>query len=353
MAYLPYGNGGELPNLVNVTKRMAPDGSIAKIAELLTEVNPMIGDVPLVEGNLPTGHRTTVRTGIPAPTWRMLNYGVMPTKSQTAQVDDTIGMCEMYSEVDKDLAMLNGNTSAFRMSEDIPHLEGMSNEMAATILYGDTATNPERFLGIMPRYNQIGDPANKPTAQQNSDYLKNVIDAGGLVGAGGTSLTSMVYINWGENTVHGIYPKGSQAGLLHNDLGEVTLTDDNGGRFQGFRAHYQWKMGLCVRDWRHIVRIANIDLALLLTTPTEANQEALYQSMIKAMYTVPAIGQTKGVFYASPAVYAALDIAAVEKGNAALGWTEVYGKGMMLTFRGIPIRQSDAMLEDEAFVATP
>ncbi len=350
MAYLPYGNGGELPNLVNVTKRLDPDGSIAKIAELLTEVNPMIGDVPMVEGNLPTGHRTTVRTGIPSPTWRMLNYGVQPTKSATSQVDDTIGMCEMYSEVDKDLAMLNGNTAEFRMSEDTPHLEGMSNEMASTVLYGDTAVNPERFHGIMPRYDVIGTPAGKPTAQTNSDYLKHVIDAGGLVGATG-ALTSMLYVNWGENTVHGIYPKGSVAGLQHKDLGEQTLMDDNGGRFQGFRSHYQWKMGLCVRDWRHIVRIANIDLALLLDTPTEANQDLLYQAMIRAMYTVPAIGQTKGVFYASAAVYAALDIAAVEKGNAALGWTEVYGMGMMLTFRGIPIRQTDAMLESEAFIS--
>ena len=107
MAYEPY-LANELPNLVNVTKRLDPDGSIAKIAEVLMEFNPILEDIPLVMGNLPTGHRTTVRADIPDPTWRMLNYGVRPTKSMTAQVDDTIGMLEMYSEVDKDLAMLNG-----------------------------------------------------------------------------------------------------------------------------------------------------------------------------------------------------------------------------------------------------
>ncbi len=132
MAFQPWV-ASEMPNLANVTKRMDPDGSIAKIAELLQEFNPIIEDIPMVEGNLPTGHRTTVRSDTPTPTWRLLNYGVRPTKSTTAQVDDTIGMLEAYSEVDKDLANLNGNSAEFRMSEDKPHLESMSNDMASTV----------------------------------------------------------------------------------------------------------------------------------------------------------------------------------------------------------------------------
>ena len=47
-------------------------------------------------------------------------------------------------------------------------------------------------------------------------------------------------------------------GFQHNDLGEVTLTDDEGGMYQGYRTHYKWDIGLCVRDWRYVVRIANI-----------------------------------------------------------------------------------------------
>lgn len=340
MPYVPY-NGGELPNLVDVTKRLAPDGSVAKIAELLMQFNPILEDVPLIEGNLPTGHRTTVRADIPDPTWRKLNYGVRPTKSLTAQVDDTIGMLEDYSEIDKDLAMLNGNTAEFRMSEDTPHIEGMSNTMASTIFYGDTATNPERFLGLAPRYNKLGAPANKPDAELNSDYLNHIIGAGGTTAA---KQTSVWYIVWGENTVHGIFPKGSTAGLSSRDLGEQTLTDNDGGRFQGFRSHYQWKMGLCVRDWRYIVRIANIELANMGDATAQKN---LYHAMIKAKYAVPQTNMGRGVFYASPAVHAMLDIAAVEKGNAALGYANVFGKEV-LTFRGTPIKSCSAILETEA-----
>ena len=194
MAYAPY-TGGELPNLVNVTKRLDPDGTIAKIAELLEQSNPIIADIPLIEGNLPVGHRTTVRSDTPTPTWRKLNYGVRPTKSTTTQVDDTIGMLEDFAEVDKDLAMLNGNTAEFRMSEDTPHIEGMADTMASTIFYGDTNTDPEKFLGLAPRYDTLL-LAGKPTAVLGSAYLTNVIDFGGLACFG---LTFIWFLVWGED----------------------------------------------------------------------------------------------------------------------------------------------------------
>ena len=342
MAYQPY-TGNELPNIVNVTKRLDPDGKIATIAEISQHVNPIIEDIPLVEGNLPTGHRTTVRADLPEPTWRRLNYGVRPTKSTTAQIDETIGMLEDYAEVDKDLAMLNGNTAEFRLSEDRPHLEAMSQTMAQTIFYGDTQTHPERFLGLAPRYDQLGTPAGKPPAQTQSAYLNHVIDAGGTTAG---AQTSVWYICWGKETVHGIYPKGSKAGLQFQDLGEVTLFDNDGGRFQGFRTHYQWKMGMVVRDWRYIVRIANVELGQMDNPDA---QKALYQAMIKAKYTVPQTGRS-GIFYASPAIHAMLDIAAVEKSNAALGYRNVFGKEV-LTFRGTPIKPCNAILETEEVLA--
>jgi len=274
----------------------------------------------------------------------MLNYGVRPTKSITAQVDDTIGMLEDYGEVDKDLAMLNGNTAEFRMSEDTPHLESMSNTMAETIFYGDASVNAERFHGLAPRYDVLGLPDGKPNAELNSAYLQHVLSAGG---ATADIQTSVWYIVWGQNSVHGIYPKGSQAGLQARDLGEQTLTDIDGGRFQGYRSHYQWKMGLCVRDWRYIVRIANVELALMEDADA---QKLLYHAMIKAMYTVPQINNyNRGVFYSSPAVQAMLDIAATEKGNASLGYQNVFGKEV-LAFRGIPIKGCSAILETEAIL---
>jgi hypothetical protein len=83
-----------LPTLIDVAKRTDPDGTLATIAELLSQTNEMLTDMPFFEGNLPTGHRTTVRTGLPAVAWRLLNGGVVPSKSTTAQIDEQTGMLE-------------------------------------------------------------------------------------------------------------------------------------------------------------------------------------------------------------------------------------------------------------------
>ena len=63
------------PTLLDLAKRLDPDGKIDVIAEILTQENPILEDMNFVEGNLPTGHRTTIRTGLPTPTWRKLLVG--------------------------------------------------------------------------------------------------------------------------------------------------------------------------------------------------------------------------------------------------------------------------------------
>lgn len=330
-----------LLTLVDFAKRLDPDGATADIVEILSQVNPILEDMPFVESNLPTGHRTTVRADIPTPTWRMLNYGVQNTKSRTVQVDETIGMLEAYSEIDAKLAELNGNTAEFRLSEDTAHLEGISIELARTVFYGDTEENPEMFLGLTPRYNTLS-LNDKLTAQTNSDYLKNIVSMGGT----GSALTSMWLVVWSEQTVHGIFTKGSKAGINVEDLGKQTLFDANQGKFEGYRTHYKVEQGLCVRDWRYIVRICNIDLNQMDDGTAQSN---LYKAMIKALNTVPML-KGKPAFYCSPAVSTMLDIAAVEKGNAALGFSEVFGK-VTNTFRNVPIRKCHAILENEVEVA--
>ncbi|MFN7073990.1 phage major capsid protein, partial [Proteus mirabilis] len=80
----------------------------------------------------------------------------------------------------------------------------------------------------------------------------------------------------------GIVPKGSKAGLEQNQLGEVTLQDDNGGKYQGYRTHFKWENGLTVRDWRYVVRIANIDLSKFGQDPEKEDALALPDLLIQA-----------------------------------------------------------------------
>ena len=138
------------PTLIDVASRLDPNSNIDKIVELLAATNEVLQDMTFIEGNLPTGHKTTVRTGLPGVTWRKLYGGVQPSKSTTAQVTDSAGMLEAYAEVDKALADLNGNAAAFRLSEDRAFIEAMSQEMSQTLFYGNEGTEPEAFTGFAP-----------------------------------------------------------------------------------------------------------------------------------------------------------------------------------------------------------
>ena len=330
------------PTLADVAKRLDPNGQIADIVEILNETNPILEDMTFVEGNLPTGHRTSIRTGLPTPTWRKLYGGVQPTKSTTVQVTDNTGMLEAYAEVDKALADLNGNSAAFRLSEDRAHIEGMNQEMASTVFYGNEGTEPAAFTGVAPRFNSLSAP--------NGD---NIVNGGSA--SGQTDNTSIYLMVWSPNTVHGIYPKGSKAGLSVTDKGQVTVenVDGQGGRMEAYRTHYRWDAGLVVRDWRYLVRIANIDVSEL-NSSTEADQIAaqkkLVRLMIQASERIPQLGLGRAVFYANRTVRTALRLGILEKISSNLSWETVAGKRVMV-FDDIPVRTCDAILNSEARVA--
>lgn len=321
------------PTLLDVAKRLDPDGKIASIVEILNATNPVLDDLSMVEGNLPTGHRTTIRTGLPAPTWRKLYGGVQPTKSTTVQVTDSAGMLEAYAEVDKALADLNGNTAAFRLSEDAAHIEGMGQEMASTLFYGNEGTEPEAFTGLAPRYNLL--------SAENGD---NIIDAGG----NDTDLTSIWLCVWGNQTGHGIYPKGSLAGLQMTDKGQVTVenVDGNGGRMEAYRTHYRWDCGLTIRDWRYFVRIANIDISALNTL---ANTKEIINWMIQASERIPELGKGRAAFYMNRRLREKLRLGILEKVSSNLTWETVAGERVM-TFDDIPVRRTDALVNTESRV---
>ncbi len=321
------------PTLVDFAKRTDPDGKIDSIVEMLAETNEVLEDMSFQEGNLPTGHRSTIRSGLPASTWRKLNYGVQPSKSTTVQITDACGMLEAYAEVDKALADLNGNSAQFRLSEDAAFLEGMNQEMASTLFYGDSDTAPEEFMGLAPRFNSL-----------SAENGGNIIAGGGS----GSDNHSVWLVCWGPTTVHGIFPKGSKAGFNHSDLGEETLTDAAGGLFQGYRTHYKWDIGLTVRDWRYVVRIANIDNSALTADATGSSAD-LIDLMTQAIELVPNLNRGRPVFYCGRTIKSFLRR---QVKNAALNLTmdEVAGKHIV-AFDGIPVRRSDALLGTEATIS--
>lgn len=324
------------PTLLDLAQVLGPDDKVATIIELLNQTNEILDDAVAIEGNLLTGHQTTIRTGIPTPTWRKLYGGVQPTKSTSVKVTDSCGMLEAYAEVDKALADLNGNSAAFRLSENRPHLEGFNQEISSSLFYANEATEPEAFTGFGPRFNSL--------SAQNGE---NIISG---AGAGSTN-TSIYLVVWGENTAHLIYPKGSKGGFQMEDKGQVTIenVDGNGGRMEAYRTHYRWDVGLTVRDWRFIVRVANVDVTAL--TKTASSGADLIDLMTQAVEQVQSLNMGRPAFYCNRTIKSFLRRQMVSKvAGSTLSMDEVAGKKVM-TFDGVPVRRCDALTNTEAAVS--
>lgn len=347
--------GNSFLNLIDLYKGMEDGRDIGDVVELLHAVNPVLWDAIAVECNLGTIHRTRIRTGLPSVTWGRLYQGIPQSKSTFQQVDDSTGFVEALSTVDKRVLRLAKNPAAVRLMEGKGFLEAMSQEVASGIFYHDTASTPEKFKGLAARYNKLtGGPASFQVINGGSVDVDN---------------TSIWFVTWGADTTALIYPEGTQAGIMREDKGEQRALDAAGNPYYVVEELFTQHIGVTVRDWRFNVRICNIDVSNM-----KAGTVDLYGLLRKAYYrfegrrrqrdmqlrTANGAGVDSNIEPGSTAIYCnrdvleALDALATNKGATdsfiRLKPMEIEGKEV-LTYRNIPIRETDALINTEALVS--
>lgn len=315
--------------LADIAKQTTPDDEIAMIAEMLNQDNEILNDMIWEEANGGTFHRVSIRTGIPEAAFRRFYEGVTPTKTTYAQVDEPIGMMEARSFVDAKLLDMSPNPARVRMNEMAGILEGFNQSFVQTLLYGDVATSPAKFNGFLPRFDSLSAASGE-----------NVVDGGGT----GTDNASILLVKWGRG-VHGIYPRGSRAGLMREDLGKQEVLDSNSParRYTAYEDKVQWDCGLVVADWRNVVRIANIDKSLLVA---QSGAAAILELMAAAVDKLPS-GNGRPAFYMNRTVKTMLRIQTMKQSNVYLTLGQEEGRPK-LSFDDIPIRKVDQMQADEA-----
>src|SRR5688572_29159527 len=328
--------GATFLDLIDVYKRQDETRQVATIIELLKKTNPILDDAIAIECNSGTRHLTTVRTGLPSVAWGRLYQGIPQSKSETAQVYDTTGFVESLSTVDKRLLEINKNPNALRMTEAVAHLESISQEIATRMFYGNTGTDPEQFMGFSPRFSDLGSPNGG-----------QIVDAEGT----GSDNTSIWFVTWGDMESHLLYPEGTRAGISREDKGEQRVLDGSSNPYYVVEELFRQHVGLSVRDWRTVVRVANIDVSNL-----RAGSVDIYKFMRKAFwkFNKHRLNGGRMAIYCNADVLEALDADSTPTTGTTASFvrlrpTEVDGKEVM-AYRGIPVRQVDAIVNTESRV---
>lgn len=325
-------NAGAL-TLLDIAKRKDPNGAIANIVEALSQRNAFVETALWKEGNLETGHVFTTRTGLPSIGWRRFNEGITAGKSRTDQITETCGMMAGLSKVDVSLANIGGNPMAVRASEDKGFIQGFNKEMETGFVYHSTASTPEKINGFSPRLDSTSDP-----------YGSQIVLAD--ASPSGSDQTSIWGVVWGEDSVFGIYPRGTTAGLKGKDLGEELVSDGNGGEYLAYRMWWEWYTGLCVKDGRQLVRVANIDTSALAATG-----DNIIPAMIKAYHKLENPRAGKLVWYCNRTAATYLDLQARENTKNSTLSIEKFDGREVLMFRGAPVMTTDGITNTEAVIS--
>ncbi len=330
------------PTLLDVSRRLGPDGKVASdIVEILDQTNDMWDDAVIVEGNLPTGTLVTIRDGIPEPTFRKLYGFVPPGKSTTTQVTESCGMLEAFSVIDAKMAELNGLKPAWMLSEQKPYIEGFNQKIARYLIYGNEATEPEGFTGLAPRYNSL--------AAENGC---NIVLDNRTVSPDNADNTSLYVVLWSPETCFLTYPKGSKAGLSHTDDGLQTETDSTGAKRKVYQNHYKWDLGMCVKDWRYVVRIQinQEDLTRDATTGPK-----LLDLMDEALDLIPNMNAGRPAIYCNRRVRSFFRSQTRQKAGSQITMEQLTrangARQIIPTYDGIPIRRMDSILNTETGVS--
>lgn len=330
----------EWPSLVDVMKRLGPDGILMTVAEFLQQRNAILHDLPWKEGNLPTGHTFGIRTALPTPEWRRYNEGVGAGKSQSEVYTETCGMMEKYSKLDVALGKLNGNGPAWRLSENKAFVQGFNHEFVRAMLYESTADSPEKIHGIITRLNPLTNADR--LANPAVDQIINAVTVGGGAAASGSDSTSILCIGWGEDTVYGIYPKGSTVGLQHEDLGKQLVKDAGGVKeYTAWVDHWKWDCGVAVQDYRYVARVCNIDTSIWSASMTTGPDLTLcFDAALDGLYDTDSV---RPVLYCRKETFNMWRQQLIKKGTANLLEYVQRGQRKDATYMGVPIIKTDAM----------
>ncbi len=312
------------------------NGKVLRIVETLSKKTPLYQDMHWRVGNATTGHVISRRRALASGTWRGLNEGVEPTKSKEETLTEECGLFEVRSEVDAVFMQLNGGDE-YRAKKDMSIVSQVFPQEAETgFCYHSKKTSPKKFTGIIPRLDAL-----TGLAIGQSQVVAS------QVSASGDDQMSALLIGHGPDKVYGIVPQMCPSGIQHVDMGQQDLTDGNGNKYEGRVSIFRQWMGLCVEDYRYVVRVCNLDKSAMVRTG-----KLIIQSLVDGFHQLHDPRDCNPVWYMGRYLYRFLHHQVLDSAiGASIAQIDIEDGRPLMRFMGVPVRMTDALHTAETIVA--
>lgn len=314
--------------LTDIKSMHDPDGNVAKVIDVLSEVNGVMEDAIWMEANDMTSHVVTQALTDDVGSAGVINEGVPYEEVKTKQIREQMEIFESYSRVDERLISKSKSPELVRSQKNMQHVRGMGKNWHKRFFYGDQSESPANVNGLASRFNDLG--------------MDNVVGAGGS----GSDTTSIWLVQWGEEGLHLVYPRGEATIIEEEDMGKQ-LVSDTKGVYTALVSHYMINWGMVVSDERAVQRIANIETSGTSNIFDE-------DDLINAINRLPDPNNLERTrIYVNRSVRSQMQVALKDKTNVYYTMDDGNGLsgGPVLRFQGIPVKLVDKLLATETAIS--
>ena len=263
---------------------------------LVAEKNPLIGMMPMKEANDGTSNKTTYKVALPdSAKFTGYGEGVKPSKGGVTHVRNTAAHMDAMLEISQREYDEAPDVAAFLRDHADDITENMTQKMSNEIVYGSLAKNVRGFNGFFAHQKACGATIGGSSGvrwtpngdhsydTKHPDYymfdfggkftLSNFLDNGESrtltpeatgTNADPANIRSIGLVGLGNRSVCGFYPRGTHAGIKKGQFKQhETLTDADGGKYEGCLQFLSWDFGLDIPDWRYVCWGRNLNLAAI------------------------------------------------------------------------------------------
>jgi len=216
-------------------------------------------------------------TAYPEAEWTGLDLGTKAKKGNWTQVEEGLGMVEIWTEINEKTYEVSPFKEATRWRNDAVAMRSCGMEAEKGILYGNPNNNKNTILGFMPRFNKVTDH-HRMAGGAKYDYC--TLSCGGTTA---NSQSSILLVAKGGMAPSLIYPRYKENnGLVYRHWDFENALDGQGGNVRIAKSQIAMTLGLSIADTRTAVRIANIECG------NSTSEGKIADALYEAFASIPA-----------------------------------------------------------------